>query len=213
MADSGPDDDPPWSFEEVQRFRQPWLWGVVGLVSALAVVTVLVQRPGPVLSAILLALPVVGVAGTYLAELRTEVREDGLYVQLSPLHRSPRHVPFEEILDHETVEFGAFRDYGGIGIRRTPGEWAYVVTGGSGVRIERGDDDPDVVVGSKRPEDFERALAAGVARAKAAVGEDDQPRWKAVADFERDPDGPPAQGDGTGEGTADGNEATDGADR
>ncbi|PSQ15074.1 hypothetical protein BRD00_15045 [Halobacteriales archaeon QS_8_69_26] len=197
--DGGPDGNPPWSFEEVQRFRQHWLWAFVGAVSVFAVVTVLVQRPGPVVSAVLLALPVVGVVGTYRAGLHTEVREDGLSLQLSPLQRSPRHVPFEDVLDHERVEFRAFRDYGGIGIRRTPGEWAYVVTSGTGVRIDRGDEEPNLMVGTKRPEALERALAAGVARSKAAVGGDDQPRWKAVANV--DP-GDPGNGENPTDGTA-----------
>lgn len=187
-----PPDDPPWSFEEVQRFRQPWLWAVALGVSAFAVVTVVVQRPGPVLSALLLGLPAVGLPGTYLARLRTEAREDGLYITLWPLHRSPRRVAFADVTDHETIEIRPFRDYGGIGIRRTPGGWAYVVGAGGAVRLER-EEAPSVVVGTERPEDLDRAVAAGVARAAAAVEGDRRPKWEAVADFQGGDD-PPAEG-------------------
>jgi len=191
--------DSPWSFEEVQRFRQRWLWATIAVVSALAVATVLFRPTGPVVTALLLVLPAIGIPGTYLARLRTEVREDGLYVQLFPLHRSPRRVGFEDVTDQETVEFRAFRDYGGIGIRRTPDGWAYLVTGGGGVRVERGEGTPSVVVGSRRPDELERALAAGAARARTTVEGDDGPRWRAVADFQRSPGGAEPGEPGSGE--------------
>lgn len=91
--------------------------------------------------------------------LITDVRPDGLYVRLSPLQRSFRHIPGQEI-DTVRVEPYAATTYSGWhwGLRRT--------LGGNTVYRLRGDEGVEVVlttgdrwfIGSQRPAQLKSAL-------------------------------------------------------
>jgi len=95
-------------FREVQRFRQPWVWALLGGIALLMFVL------GPVLWGGLL---VVGaVAGfVYSLRLQTEVRADGIYLKLWPLHRSFRRISWSEIERYESIRYRPLRDFGGWG--------------------------------------------------------------------------------------------------
>ena len=136
-------------FREEQRFRQRWLWAILGLTGLLTAVT----------TAGVGAVVVVAVALLfYRIRLTTEVREDGVYVQFEPFHRSPRHVPFEAIGAVETERVGLLT-YGGLGIRFTPGTVAYLTTTGDAVRLVR-PGRRTVVVGTAHPREFVDAIDA-----------------------------------------------------
>lgn len=100
--------------------------------------------------------------------LDTEVRDDGLYVQLRPVHGSPRRIPFEEIEDVSVTTYSA-TEFGGWawGIRIGPslGSLAYRVRGDDGVRIERRDD-ADLFVGSQSPAELAEAIRTATADAR-----------------------------------------------
>jgi hypothetical protein len=136
-------------FREVQRFRQPWLWALLGGTAALVLVLGPVSWGGVVVAA---------VAGlVYSLRLQTEVRADGIYVKMWPLHRSFRRIPWSEIERYESRRYGPLREFGGWGIRWRPGKIAYNVSGDRGVWIER-TDDRTVLIGSQRPEEFVGAI-------------------------------------------------------
>lgn len=135
------------SFREVQRFRQLWLWSLLAV--SLAPLVVL----GPFWIAF--ALLVAGFVWSF--RLTTEVRPDGLYVKFWPFHLSFRHVHWSEMETVEAVTYRPIREYGGWGIRWTPGKLAYNVSGSQGVRIER-EDGHELLVGSRREYDLARAI-------------------------------------------------------
>ena len=86
-------------FREIQRFRQPWLWGLLGAQALLAAVDFgRGKRSG---REVLGRLAAVGAAALLLrvATLHTEVRDDGVYVKFAPLHRSYRRIPFADLSD------------------------------------------------------------------------------------------------------------------
>ena len=136
------------SFREVQRFRQPWLWALLTVVSLVSIVA-----SGP------LGVVIAGGIVLFMWSLRleTEVRDDGLYLKFAPFHRSFRHVPWSEMDSFEAVTYRPIRDYGGWGIRWGPGKLAYNVSGSQGVRIDRSDD-RELLVGSQRHYDLARAI-------------------------------------------------------
>lgn len=142
------------TFREIQRFRQPWIWGLLGGIALLMLVL------GPVSWVGLL---VVGtVAGlVYSLRLQTEVRTDGIYLQMWPLHRSFRRIPWSDIERYESTRYRPLREFGGWGIRWTPGKLAYNVSGTQGVRIGR-TDGRTVLVGSQRPEELVGAIDEAV---------------------------------------------------
>ena len=135
-------------FREVQRFRQWWLWALLGLVGLATVV-----GSGP------LGLVLTGVICVFMWSLRlvTEVREDGLYIRFAPLHRSFRRVPWTTIESAEATTYRPLREYGGWGIRWRPGAVAYNVQGPRGVFLTR-PDDRDLLVGSQRPDELATAI-------------------------------------------------------
>lgn len=108
-------------------------------------------------------LVVVGTVAMLLYSLRleTEVRADGIYLKMWPLHRSVRRVPWSEIERYEPTQYSPLQEFGGWGIRWTPGKLAYNVSGDRGVRIER-TTGRVVLVGSQRPEELVRAIDEAV---------------------------------------------------
>ncbi|MFC7029281.1 hypothetical protein ACFQJ5_19330 [Halomicroarcula sp. GCM10025324] len=104
-------------------------------------------------------LAVVGaVAGlVYSLRLHTEVRADGIYLKMWPLHWSFRRILWSEIERYEATQYKPLREFGGWGIRWAPGKVAYNVSGNRGVWIER-TNGRDVLVGSQHPEEFVGAI-------------------------------------------------------
>ncbi|WP_254534509.1 hypothetical protein [Halomarina litorea] len=135
------------SFREVQRFRQRWLWALLAVIAVVTAVGTLGIGTLVVLGVALLI---------YRIRLTTEVREDGLYVQFVPFHRTPRHVPFADIEAVETERVGLL-SYGGLGIRFSTGAVAYLISTGEAVRVVRSNERA-VVVGTERPLDLAEAL-------------------------------------------------------
>ena len=137
-------------FREVQRFRQLWIWVLLGGVSLLMIAFGPISWGG---------LVVVGAVAMLLYSLRleTEVRADGIYLKMWPLHRSVRRIPWSEIERYESTQYSPLQEFGGWGIRWTPGKLAYNVSGDRGIRIER-TTGRVVLVGSQRPEELVRAI-------------------------------------------------------
>jgi hypothetical protein len=136
------------TFREVQRFRQPWLWALLAFVCVVSSVS---GGPGGLVVASVIVLFM------WSLRLETEVRDDGLYLKLAPLHRSFRHVAWEAIESVESVRYRPLLEYGGWGIRWRPGKLAYNVSGSRGVRLGR-PDDRELLVGSQRPDDLATAI-------------------------------------------------------
>lgn len=162
-------------FREVQRFRQPWLW--VLLVGCAAWFTWAAwQQLGqgePVGSnpmgdagrLIAWALAALGLPGLFLlTRLRTEVREDGVYLRFSPFHRRDRCFPLEELARVESVTYNPVLEYGGWGIRIGRRGWAYNVSGRLGVRLTLGSG-KEILIGTRNPEAFVDAVHEALSHA------------------------------------------------
>jgi len=137
-------------FREVQRFRQPWIWALLGGVALLMLVL------GPLTWGGLL---IVGAVAAFVYSLRllTEVRADGIYFKMWPLHRSFRRIVWSEIERYESKRYSPLGEFGGWGIRWAPGKLAYNVSGDRGVWIER-TNGRAVLIGSQHPEELVRAI-------------------------------------------------------
>lgn len=127
--------------------RQKWLWALIGLTGLLLLVL-------DVLIGLVTLLPVAGLL--FIIRLTTEVREDGVYVQFAPIHRSFRRIPVDQIQRVEVTEFGLLT-YGGIGLRWTPTAVAYMTERGSGISISR-KNSKSVVIGSQDAETLARTV-------------------------------------------------------
>ena len=137
-------------YREVQQFRQRWLWVLLGGTALLMLVL------GPVSW---LGLGIVAAIGAFVYSLRleTEVRTDGIYFRMWPLHRSFRRIAWSEIEHYESRTYRPLREFGGWGIRWAPGKLAYNVHGNEGVWVQR-KGGRSVLVGSQSAEDFVKAI-------------------------------------------------------
>ena len=141
-------------FREVQRFRQAWIWALLGGISLIMIVFGPISWGG---------LVVVGAVATLLYSLRlqTEVRTDGIHLKMWPFHQSFRQISWSEIKGYESKQYRPLRQFGGWGIRWVPGKIAYNVSGDKGIWIER-KNGRVVLVGSQQPLEFVRAIDEAV---------------------------------------------------
>lgn len=101
--------------------------------------------------------------GLWKLRLLTEVRTDGVYIRLVPLHQSFRQVRFEELETAEVTGYSPAQFGGwGWGIRMSPTgtNTAYRLTSGEGVLLTR-TDGSRVFVGANDPEALVEAIEAG----------------------------------------------------
>jgi hypothetical protein len=164
------------AFREVQRVRQFWVWLIIVLLAGLCwygfVEQIVMQRafgtrPAPDIVLIIFWL-VLGIAfPSFLpfTKLSTEVRDDGIYIQLFPLHWSPRRIDFAKLKSYEVRTYRPIREYGGWGIRKRRQGTAYNMTGNQGVQLELTNGDR-VLIGSQKPDELLRAIEGQVEKSR-----------------------------------------------
>ncbi|MCL0060512.1 DUF6141 family protein [Dehalococcoidia bacterium] len=163
-------------FQEVQKFRQWWLWLIllpscmllVGLFGYGMIEQLVFGQPwgdDPMSDTVLLIVGGFFIAlGAgliwlfYTAKLITEVRSDGLYIRLFPLHFSFLRIPLENLKRYEVRTYSPIKECRGWGIRSYRSGKAYNVSGNRGVALEFLDGRP-ILIGSQRPEELAKAIA------------------------------------------------------
>jgi hypothetical protein len=133
-------------FQEVQTFRQPFLWIIVLALACMAwwagFQQLILKKPfgsKPTPDALMLLLwIVIGIALPLLilrARLITAVGSPGIFYRFIPFHRSWKWIPFKEIKSCQVHTFRPLLDYGGWGIRYGVTGKAYIVKGTRGILI------------------------------------------------------------------------------
>jgi hypothetical protein len=169
------------AFREVQRIRQFWIWLIIVFLAALCwygfVEQILMQRPfgsraAPDIVIIIFWL-VFGIAlPAFLpfTKLSTEVHEDGIYIQLFPLHWSPRRIDCARLKSYAVRTYRPIREYGGWGIRKGRQGMAYNMSGNRGVQLELADGER-VLIGSQKPEELLGAIEGQIEKSpRRALG-------------------------------------------
>jgi hypothetical protein len=175
-------------FEEEQRFRQWWMWGIVGVCFLIPLSRfgygiwqqIILGKPWgnrPISDAalLLIASAVVGVEAVlfalfWLLKLAVRVDSGCLHVRFWPFVN--RHIPLEDIASWEARTYRPILEYGGWGIRYTfrSGK-AYNVSGDEGVQLVFANG-KRLLIGSQRADE----LADAIARAKQEIGDCQQTR-------------------------------------
>ena len=93
----------------------------------------------------------------FRGRLITEVRTSGVFVRYSPFHRSFRRIPLEGLRSCRARTYSPIREYGGWGIRMTPGKKAYNVWGNRGVELDY-EDGKKLLIGSKKADQLASAV-------------------------------------------------------
>lgn len=162
-------------FNEVQRFRQAWLWLLVGapmvftiglfawgLYEQLVLGKPFGDKPMTDKQLILTSLGVIIIGGGALAllivcKLIVQVRLDGLYVQFKPFHLRPHLIPLQNVDRHEAVTYRPILEYGGWGIRWQLRGKAYNISGNRGVRLHY-NNGRHLLIGSQRADELAAAI-------------------------------------------------------
>ena len=155
-------------FQEVQRFRQWWVWLIVLFVGGIAwyggVQQIVLKKPfgnNPAPDGIMIMLWVIfGLLFPLFflsLKLVTEVRSDGLVIRFSPLLFHAHRISYDKIRSFEIRTYSAIKEYGGYGIRLGKNGKAYNISGNKGVQLEFHEGKP-LLIGSQRSEELVSAL-------------------------------------------------------
>jgi hypothetical protein len=159
-------------FREVQRVQQVWIWLIVlflaglvwyGFIQQVVMNNPFGTRPAPD-SVLIIFWLIFGIGFPLLflfTKMTTEVRDDGIYIQLFPLHWSFHKISFKELKVYEARTYHPIREYGGWGIRKGRQGWAYNMSGNKGVQIELLDG-KRILIGSQQPDSLCRAIQAKI---------------------------------------------------
>src|SRR5262249_37775247 len=139
--------EPAPTFHEVQRFRQIWLWlllgGMVAFCWYAAASQLIFERPvgnHPASDPMMIVIWLIFGVGLplFILSLRliTEVRGDGIYLRFVPFHFRFVRMPITDIQQCEARTYRPILEYGGWGIRYGLRGKAYNVSGNRGVQLE-----------------------------------------------------------------------------
>lgn len=132
-------------FEEVQRFRQPWIL-ILLTVSILVPIGLIIKEytsehtsmstVGFLAILFTMLLPVLLI---FSFTLKTRIDEKGIHYRFFPFHRTLRTILWQEILTASVRKYDAITEYGGWGLkggfRRKKGV-AVNVSGNIGIQLE-----------------------------------------------------------------------------
>lgn len=148
-------------FKEQQRFRQWWLWALIGILVLIVgtVACILLQHAAdnavPLLLILLsLLLPV----SFLLLRLDTEVRNDGIYVRFFPLQIKYKRYRWEDIDYLFIRQYDPVNEYGGWGIRGLGSNRALNISGDQGLQLVLKEHKKKLLIGTRKPEELARLI-------------------------------------------------------
>jgi hypothetical protein len=170
MTIGHPDEVP--LFNEIQRFRQPWVWFLVGGIACIAWYSFIRQvifgdpfGSNPASDAgVIIILVIFGIifpVWFLIMRLEIQVTSSSLRFRMFPLHMNWREVPFGTIDGVVAVVYRPIREYGGWGIRFGRKGIAYNVSGDRGVQVTL-KSGKSFLLGSRRPEELGRVLLSRI---------------------------------------------------
>jgi len=163
-------------FQEVQRFREPWIWTFLISTTFLTIGIAIWLITWPIDPGeegveplalnirIYIAVAILASDGLILwlmwvTKLQTEVSSNGLFLQFFPFHRKVRNLDLNAAVAVTPVEYQPLQQYGGWGIRKVRFGTAYNISGNQGVRIDY-DNECHILIGTQRPFELNDAIHA-----------------------------------------------------
>lgn len=154
-------------FTEVQRFKQWWIWLLIGGLNCFfifmayqQVVMKVVMGDRPMSNIGLLCAVAVLLIFTvffFRLKLTTHIDPVGVYVKFSLFQRRFHRYCWEEIERPYVRAYKPLAEYGGWGIRYGFNGKAYNVSGNQGLQLEL-KDGKKVLIGTSKPAEVEKAL-------------------------------------------------------
>lgn len=142
-------------FKETQRFNQPWIWGILILVSLITLYGMIsqpIEGWEAIIPIIILGLVILLFA---IMQLKTRIDESGLIFSFSPFI-GQRKYSHEQIQNLELIEYNSLLKFGGWGIRYNFDMWAYNVGGKNGLIVTL--KNKKFLIGTQKPEEMKKAI-------------------------------------------------------
>nr|WKN39898.1 hypothetical protein K4G66_14485 [Tunicatimonas sp. TK19036] len=154
-------------FVEVQRFRQTWIWvllgALLGTLLFLGGFQIIQQRTSGIhwlstsslflMGGIWLVLALLA----YKAHLFTQINETGIHFQLFPFHFTVQRITWGDIEEMYVRDYDALSEYGGWGLKYGQEGKAYTISGRYGVQLQLADEQR-ILIGTQRPIELEKLI-------------------------------------------------------
>lgn len=142
-------------FKETQGFNQPWIWGILILVTGITLYGLISQSIKdweavfPILILGLVILLFVSM------RLKTRIDASGLSFSYTPFI-GQRKYSIDQIQNLELIEYNSLLKFGGWGIRYNLNMWAYNVGGKHGLIVTL--ENKKFLIGTQKPEEMKKAI-------------------------------------------------------
>ena len=147
-------------FQEIQRFRQIWIWVLILGISTFSIGSLFFLEDKAPLTLMDLAFPIGMVLllnALFLSfTLSTRMEEDSLSYRFFPFTRW-RTFRNEEVETMELVEYNGLWEYGGWGIKWNGDTWSYTTGGKWGILVQT--KKKKILLGTQTPEEAKKAIA------------------------------------------------------
>lgn len=156
-------------YQEVQLFRsQLWvcivILAIAGLQWYIAYQQLILGRPvgtNPASNVVVIFFWIIfGIVIPFFfwfGGVRTEVRTNGLHLQIIPIPICAKHFDYAGIETYEACQYRPLRDFGGWGIRFGPKGKAYTVSGNKGLQLTF-KSGKNLLIGSQYPDRLVEAI-------------------------------------------------------
>jgi hypothetical protein len=147
-------------FEETQRFRQTWLWLLIGATCLLAIIVPVVSSDIPVKSGdmlIFMITPLLVVLMFFILRLNTRIDKDGIWFRFVPFHFKEKFISWKDVEKAEVVKYSPLAEYGGWGIKYGRKGRAYNVSGNMGLFITL-KNKKTIMIGTRKPEEMSEVV-------------------------------------------------------
>ncbi|WKN45543.1 hypothetical protein [Tunicatimonas pelagia] len=154
-------------FTEVQRYRQTWIWVLLGaLLGTLIFLGVFQVLQSQVSDTPWLPVPALlfigGIWGglvllAYKAHLFVQINKQGIKFQLFPFQWATRNIAWADIDEMYIRDYDGLAEYGGWGMRYGPRGKAYTISGRFGMQLQL-IDDQQILIGTQRPAELEELI-------------------------------------------------------
>lgn len=147
-------------FQETQKFNQWWIWTILLVCVAFSIMPIYkaIQSGSGLTNDQWIGIVIISVIIIlfFFMELKTTVKEDGIYVKFLPFIWREKFIPKEEISNLEIKTYSPLLEYGGWGIRLGMNGWAYNIKGNIGMLVHY--KNKKLMIGTQKPEELQRAI-------------------------------------------------------
>lgn len=146
-------------FQETQRIRQLWIWGILIVVAAITLSSIIfLKLTGSTVgwdSLIPVAILISVFTLFSTLELKTRIDQNSLSFSYFPFIKE-RKFSFEAIVSLELIEYNGFWEYGGWGIKWNGDSWSYTSGGKHGFLVKTAE--KKFLLGTQNPEDAQKVI-------------------------------------------------------